>query len=138
MLVQFMVKNVLSFKEETVLDMTAIKAYKEHECNLIDIGMKEKFLRVAAIYGANASGKSNLYMAMSLFQRIIMESLNNVGEGEKNAIDRYYVPFSFEKTSFSFPFFILGKTKMASSQGGVWVKNNPQHSKCGPQVCVIR
>lgn len=97
MLVQFMVKNVLSFKEETVLDMTAIKAYKEHECNLIDIGMKEKFLRVAAIYGANASGKSNLYMAMSLFQRIIMESLNNVGEGEKNAIDRYYVPFSFEK-----------------------------------------
>ena len=86
MLVQFMVKNVLSFKEETVLDMTAIKAYKEHECNLIDIGMKEKFLRVAAIYGANASGKSNLYMAMSLFQRIIMESLNNVGEGEKNAI----------------------------------------------------
>ena len=40
MLVQFMVKNVLSFKEETVLDMTAIKAYKEHECNLIDIVMK--------------------------------------------------------------------------------------------------
>ena len=101
MLVQFMVKNVLSFKEETVLDMTAIKAYKEHECNLIDIGMKEKFLRVAAIYGANASGKSNLYMAMSLFQRIIMESLNNVGEGEKNAIDRYYVPFSFENDSLN-------------------------------------
>ncbi len=107
MLVQFMVKNVLSFKEETVLDMTAIKAYKEHECNLIDIGMKEKFLRVAAIYGANASGKSNLYMAMSLFQRIIMESLNNVGEGEKNAIDRYYVPFSFEKTEENSEFQIV-------------------------------
>ncbi len=107
MLVQFMVKNVLSFKEETVLDMTAIKAYKEHECNLIDIGMKEKFLRVAAIYGANASGKSNLYMAMSLFQRIIMESLNNVGEGEKNAIDRYYVPFSFEKTEENSEFQII-------------------------------
>ncbi|MBO5173897.1 MAG: ATP-binding protein [Eubacterium sp.] len=107
MLVQFIVKNVLSFKEETVLDMTAIKAYKEHECNLIDIGMKEKFLRVAAIYGANASGKSNLYMAMSLFQRIIMESLNNVGEGEKNAIDRYYVPFSFEKTEENSEFEIV-------------------------------
>lgn len=107
MLVQFMVKNVLSFKEETVLDMTAIKAYKEHECNLIDIGMKEKFLKVAAIYGANASGKSNLYMAMSLFQRIIMESLNNVGEGEKNAIDRYYVPFSFEKTEENSEFQIV-------------------------------
>ena len=73
MLVQFMVKNVLSFKEEAILDMTAINAYKEHESNLIDIGTKEKFLRVAAIYGANASGKSNLHMAMYFFQRIICQ-----------------------------------------------------------------
>ncbi len=36
MLVQFMLKNVLSFKEETILDMTAINAYKEHQCNLND------------------------------------------------------------------------------------------------------
>lgn len=60
MLVQFMIKNVLSFREETILDMTAINAYKEHESNVICNGTKEKFLRVAAIYGANASGKSNL------------------------------------------------------------------------------
>ena len=97
MLVQFMVKNVLSFKEETVLDMTAIKAYKEHECNLIDIGMKEKFLRVAAIYGANASGKSNLYMAVSLFQRIIMEFLNNVGVGEKTQLTDIMCHFLLKK-----------------------------------------
>ena len=71
MLVQFMVRNVLSFKEETILDMTAINAYKEHECNLIDNGTKEKFLRVAAIYGANASGKSNLHLAMVYFKNII-------------------------------------------------------------------
>lgn len=96
MLVQFMVKNVLSFREETILDMTAINAYKEHESNLIDIGMKEKFLRVAAIYGANASGKSNLYMAMTYFQRIIVESLNNADNSTGTAIERYYVPFSFE------------------------------------------
>ena len=43
MLVQFMLKNVLSFKEETILDLTAINAYKEHPCNLIDIGGKENF-----------------------------------------------------------------------------------------------
>ena len=98
MLVQFMLKNVLSFKDETVLDLTAINAYKEHECNLIQNGTKERFLRVAAIYGANASGKSNLYMAMSFFQRIIMESLNNVGDGTETAIAQYYVPFSFENT----------------------------------------
>lgn len=97
MLVQFMLKNVLSFKDETILDMTAINAYKEHECNLIDIGTKEKFLKVAAIYGANASGKSNLYLAMKYFQRIIVESLNNVDAGTDTAIAKYYFPFSFEE-----------------------------------------
>lgn len=97
MLVQFMVKNVLSFREETVLDMTAINAYKEHESNLIDIGTKEKYIRVAAIYGANASGKSNLYLAMTYFQRIIVESLNNVDDEADMAIEKYYMPFSFEE-----------------------------------------
>lgn len=96
MLVQFMLKNVLSFKEETVLDMTAINAYKEHQCNVIDYVTKEKYLRVAAIYGANASGKSNIYTAMRYFQAIISESLNNVGDGEATAVKTYYQPFSFD------------------------------------------
>lgn len=96
MLVQFMVKNVLSFKDETVLDMTAVNAYKEHASNLIDIGTKEKFLKVAAIYGANASGKSNLYLAMVFFQRIIIESLNNVADGERTTLEKCYYPFLFE------------------------------------------
>lgn len=97
MLVQFMLKNVLSFKDETILDMTAINAYKEHEYNLIDIGTKEKFLKVAAIYGANASGKSNLYYAMRYFRRIVAESFNNVESDEVAAIEEYYFPFLFEQ-----------------------------------------
>lgn len=97
MLVQFMLKNVLSFKEETVLDMAAVNAYKEHASNLIDIGIKEKFLKVAAIYGANASGKSNLYLAMWYFQQIIKQSFNNVDDEATTAIEQYYEPFSFEK-----------------------------------------
>lgn len=92
-----MVNNVLSFREETILDMTAINAYKEHECNLINNGTKEKYVKVAAIYGANASGKSNLYLAMAYFQNIIVKSLNNVDEGEETAISEYYIPFCFEK-----------------------------------------
>lgn len=97
MLVQFMLKNVLSFRGETIIDMTAINAYKEHECNLIDIGTKEKFLRVASIYGANASGKSNLNIAMYYFQNIIIESLNNVNDGSETVLSKYYVPFLFEE-----------------------------------------
>lgn len=107
MLVQFMLKNVLSFKEETILDMTAINAYKEHQCNLIYNGTKEKFLRVAAIYGANASGKSNLYMAMTYFQRIVAESLNNVNDGAYTTIEKFYVPFSFENNDENSEFQIV-------------------------------
>lgn len=107
MLVQFTLKNVLSFREETILDMTAISAYKEHEYNLIDIGTKERFLRVASIYGANASGKSNLNVGMRLFQNIVKESLNNVDEGLETAISKYYVPFLFEENSDNSEFQIV-------------------------------
>lgn len=97
MLVQFTFKNFLSFKEETTLDMTAIHAYKEHEYNLIDIGMKDKFLKVATIYGANASGKSNLYFAFKAFQRIIKESFNNVENDETKIIEQCFLPFLFDQ-----------------------------------------
>lgn len=107
MLVQFMLKNVLSFKDETILDLTAINAYKEHECNLIDNGTKEKYIRVAAIYGANASGKSNLYLAMTYLQSIVSESMNNVKDGEQTTISQYYVPFSFEEEKENSEFEII-------------------------------
>ena len=96
MLVQFMLKNVLSFKEETVIDMAAVSAYKEHDYNLIK-NEEESFLKVAAIYGANASGKSNLHQAWIFFQRIIIESFNNTDDNVSNtrvsALQKYYVPF---------------------------------------------
>ena len=104
MLIQFMLKNVLSFKEETILDMTAVPAYKEHESNLIACGTKERFLMVAAVYGANASGKSNLYFDMRYFRMIVEKSLNN---GEETAIEEYYFPFSFEEDSGNSEFQII-------------------------------
>lgn len=108
MLVQFMLKNVLSFKEETILDMTAINAYKEHQNNLIDNGIKDKFLRVAAIYGANASGKSNLYFAMRFFQKIIAKSFNNVDDNQETAISENYALFSFDQDKENSEFEIIG------------------------------
>lgn len=107
MLVQFKAKNVLSFKDEVTLDLAAINAYKEHSDNLIDIGIGERFLKVAAIYGANASGKSNLYLAMAYFQRIIMESLNNVNDGEEMVIQELYRPYKFDEEKENSEFEII-------------------------------
>ena len=107
MLVQFKMKNVLSFKEETIFDMTAISAYKEHPSNLIDIDTKEKFLRVAAIYGANASGKSNFVWALKLFRRIVSQSLNNVDDETESVLKKYSRPFSFEENKGNSEFEIV-------------------------------
>nr|WP_320027102.1 ATP-binding protein [uncultured Acetobacterium sp.] len=97
MLVQFSVKNFLSFKNESVLDLTAISAYKEHEYNLIDLNIKEKYLKVAAIYGANASGKSNLFLAFHCFQKMIIETFNNVSNDDLKIIKICYSPFLFDE-----------------------------------------
>ena len=107
MLVQFKIKNVLSFKEETIFDMTAISAYKQHPSNLIDIDTKEKFLRVAAIYGANASGKSNFVWALQLFRRIVSQSLNNVDDGAESVLKKFSKPFSFEENKGNSEFEIV-------------------------------
>ena len=96
MLVQFTLENFLSFKEETVFDMRAINSYKEHPDHIIDRNRKERLLRVASVYGANASGKTNLYYAMLTFVRIIDQSMNSF-ENKESAISHYHAPFAFDK-----------------------------------------
>lgn len=63
MLLQFNVTNVLSFKEEAILDLVCNKD-KSHIENLISY-KKNKILPTVAIYGANAAGKSNLFKALT-------------------------------------------------------------------------
>ena len=72
MLIQFNFKNYKGFKDETILDMTAT-ALKEHQYNLININ-NEKILKVAAIYGANASGKSTVIQAFSFMVDFVIKS----------------------------------------------------------------
>lgn len=78
MLIQFNFKNFKSFKSETSFDMTAA-SIKEHSYNLIDIGTCDKYLKVAAIYGANASGKSNLIEAFKFMSFFVITSLKDDG-----------------------------------------------------------
>ena len=72
MLLQFRFSNFRSFKDETVLDMRASGSneYSEH----IRLEGVDKVLPVAAIYGANASGKSNIFRALSDMSYYILVS----------------------------------------------------------------
>ena len=74
MLVEFSVENYLSFKERVTFSMLA-SSDKEHEdANVITLENGKRYLKTAAVYGANASGKSNLLKAMSFLATFVRES----------------------------------------------------------------
>ena len=72
MLIRFSFKNFKSFKDENVLDMEAT-SLKEHEYNVVKTE-NVNILKVAAIYGANASGKTNVLQAFDYMKKRILVS----------------------------------------------------------------
>ena len=72
MLIRFSFKNFKSFKDENVLDMEAT-SLKEHEYNIVKTD-QVNLLKVAAIYGANASGKTNVLQAFDYMKKRILVS----------------------------------------------------------------
>ena len=72
MLIRFSFKNFKSFKDENVLDMEAT-SLKEHEYNVVKT-KQIHLLKVAAIYGANASGKTNVLQAFDYMKERILVS----------------------------------------------------------------
>lgn len=96
MLIQFSFKNYRSFRNDTVLDLSAAKM-TEFNDRVITIG-GEKILPVAAIYGANASGKSNVYEAFCYMSEYVVKSLHYGDDSEH--FDEYRpTPFLFDKES---------------------------------------
>ena len=96
MLIQFSFKNFKSFKDEAILDLSATKI-TEFSDRVVSIG-REKLLPVAAIYGANASGKSNVYNAFEYMSDYVAESFK-YGDDEENFESFRPTPFLFDTVS---------------------------------------
>lgn len=101
MLIQFNFKNFKSFRNEVSLDLSATKI-TEHITHVVEIA-NDKILKVAAIYGANASGKSNVYDAFEYMTYYVDESFKfgDKEERRRKASDEYrkVTPFLFDKKS---------------------------------------
>lgn len=96
MLLQFNFKNFKSFREETTLDLTAA-GISEMPDHVIQAG-GEKVLSIAAIYGANASGKSNVYNAFSYMTSYVINSF--AFGGDDQIFNQYRpTPFLFDQSS---------------------------------------
>lgn len=101
MLIEFNFSNYKSFKNATILDMSATKI-TEHQNHVVEVG-KEKLLKVAAVYGANASGKSNVFSAFNFMSDYVANSFKFGGDTEirKNKNNEYKKasPFLFDSVS---------------------------------------
>ena len=73
MLLEFSVANFRSFKEKQSFSMVASRD-DTYPDNLHVWDGDLRLLRTAAVYGANASGKSNLVKAMRVMRNIILRS----------------------------------------------------------------
>jgi len=72
MLISFSVANFLSFKNKTCFSMVASRE-KQHGERVPKIQGYMRLLPVAAIYGGNASGKTNFFKAINFARHVIVQ-----------------------------------------------------------------
>lgn len=97
MLVQFRVKNFTSFKDEACLSFIA-NTGKENSNNYTSFN-KINVLKNLIIYGANASGKTNLIKAFCASIIYIRQSFGFI----PNSNIGYMIPFAFSKETVNEP-----------------------------------
>lgn len=111
MLIEFAVRNYLSFKNEARLSMVASGISELNKENTFEAGNKIKLLKSAAIYGPNESGKSNLIKAMAFMRGFVLNSSNNMQLTESISVDNFRLSSETDgKPSFFEIVFEIGKT----------------------------
>ena len=101
MLVEFRVKNFRSLRDEQVLSLVASKDKTLTDTHTLETGLKAapSLVRSAAIYGANAGGKSNLIKALQYMRGVVMESATVIQPGQTYSVQ----PFRLDAESASQP-----------------------------------
>jgi AAA15 family ATPase/GTPase len=103
MLIEFKVSNFRSIREEQKFSLVAGSADKDLTSCVIDRELPGlsgvKFLKGAAIYGANASGKSNVIEAMRFVTGFVQSSFTMIQPGDPTGTE----PFKLDRVSASNP-----------------------------------
>ena len=123
MLIEFRVRNFRSIRDEQVLSMVANDEPNLLDSNTIETGIESvpRLVRSAAIYGANASGKSNLIKAMGWMQGFVRTSGRNDSNDQihndpfllddqiKNQPSLFEMTFIIEGVEFRYGFEVTGE-----------------------------
>jgi AAA15 family ATPase/GTPase len=97
MLIELSVKNFRSFQERMTLNVlkTAVKGPENY---FLPHNFETELLTSVAIYGANASGKSNLLNAIRSMEKIVLHSAN-----KEESLQEDISPFLFNKKTATEP-----------------------------------
>lgn len=107
MLIEFRVRNYRSIKDEQVLSLVAAEDKSHADTHLIATANKTtpKLVKSSVIYGANASGKTNLIKALIFMRALVEESATRIQLGQKLNIQPFFLdpatsnePSEFEMT----------------------------------------
>ncbi len=104
MLVEFSTGNYLSFRDIQTLNLQAAKIRSRYEEvdreNVFPAGEGLSLLKTKAIFGANASGKSNVVKALLAMLTIIREGLR-----DEEILQKQIIPFWFQEENLTEPSF---------------------------------
>ncbi|WP_107806842.1 AAA family ATPase [Nodularia spumigena] len=115
MLIEFSIGNYRSFKDKVTFSMVAAnivaKDPKIDENNTFAVDDKLTLLKSAAIYGANASGKSNLAKAISFMKWFMINSSKETQSTEEIGVEpfRLSTETETEPSLFEIVFLLDGK-----------------------------
>lgn len=111
MIAEIKFKNMFSFRDETILSFEADKSKDWESYHVVELAPDVRLLKLAVIYGANASGKSNIIKVCDFIRSFITNTPLNKAELIK------LVPFLLNRTSpkqaseFSVSFYVMNGHK---------------------------
>ena len=91
MIQELKIKNFLSFKDEVTFSFEATKDTFADEYQVVEVAPGVRLLRFAMVYGANASGKSNLLKAMEFLRSFWRKQARSIEDTTS------VIPFLFDK-----------------------------------------
>lgn len=102
MIQEISIKNFLSFKDKTVFSFEASDSKFREETQVVEVAEGVRLLRFAALYGANAAGKSNLMKAFYFINQFLFKDKEKDGR--------------IDYPTGVVPFFLDDKTKTENSE----------------------
>ena len=103
-------KNYKSFNDEVILSFEATKDTTFEDYHLVEVVPGVRLLRFAMVYGANASGKSNLLDAINFLQNFLFFKADDLSEPTGTVPFKLDAATPNEPSEFSLKFYV-GETK---------------------------